>query len=95
MSANLRVPAGSADLGQPYDAVSRTFHWLVVALVAAQVTIALLLPAVLPASAEDATPSRKASSPPASQACQSRLAGKATSQGGCAAADGGHGRPLR
>ena len=53
MSANLRVSAEQADLGQPYDAVSRTFHWLVAALVAVQVTIALLLPAVLPASAED------------------------------------------
>ena len=53
MSANLRVPAEPAGLGQPYDAVSRTFHWLVAALVAAQVTIALVLPAALPESAED------------------------------------------
>ncbi len=53
MSANLRVPAEPADLDQPYDAVSRTFHWVVVALVAAQVTIALILPAALPESAED------------------------------------------
>ena len=54
MSANLRTPAEPAGLDQPYDPVSRTFHWLVVALVAAQATIALVLPAVLPASAEDA-----------------------------------------
>ena len=53
MSANLRVPAEPARLDQPYDPVSRTFHWLVVALVAAQVTIALVLPAALPASAGD------------------------------------------
>jgi cytochrome b561 len=53
MSANLRDSAGPAALDQPYDPVSRTFHWLVVALVAAQVTIALILPAVLPTSAED------------------------------------------
>ena len=53
MSANLGVPAGTARLDQPYDAVSRTFHWLVVALVVAQIAIALVLPAVLPKSAED------------------------------------------
>ncbi|MBK1661280.1 cytochrome b [Paracraurococcus ruber] len=38
---------------QPYDPVSRGFHWLVAALVAAQIVIALLLPAVLPDSAAD------------------------------------------
>lgn len=53
MSVNLRVPAEPAGLDQPYDPVSRTFHWLVVALVVAQVTIALVLPAALPASAEE------------------------------------------
>src|SRR3712207_9560801 len=53
MSANLGVPVEPARLDQPYDAVSRTFHWLVVALVVAQITIALVLPAVLPKSAED------------------------------------------
>jgi cytochrome b561 len=54
MSANLRASAEArAALDQPYDPVSRAFHWLVVALVATQVTIALVLPAVLPASAEE------------------------------------------
>jgi cytochrome b561 len=54
MSADLRAPAEArAALDQPYDPVSRSFHWLVVALVAAQVTIALVLPAALPASAEE------------------------------------------
>lgn len=53
MSADLRVPAELAGLDQPYDPVSRTFHWLVVALVAAQITIALILPAALPESAGD------------------------------------------
>lgn len=53
MSANLRVPADPTALDRPYDPVSRTFHWLVVALVVVQATIALVLPAVLPASAED------------------------------------------
>ncbi len=53
MSANLHVPAEAAGLDQPYDPVSRAFHWLVVALVATQITIALVLPAALPASAED------------------------------------------
>ena len=53
MSANARARAEPIGLGQPYDAVSRTFHWLVVALVLAQITIALVLPAILPKSAED------------------------------------------
>jgi len=53
MPADGRVRGEPADLGQPYDAVSRAFHWLVVALVLAQITIALVLPTVLPKSAED------------------------------------------
>ncbi len=52
MSANLGVPTERAGLDQPYDSVSRAFHWLVAALVAAQATIALVLPAALPESAE-------------------------------------------
>ena len=51
MSANIGVHTGPARLDQRYDPVSRAFHWLVVALVAAQVTIALVLPAALPESA--------------------------------------------
>lgn len=41
------------EVGQPYDVVSRTFHWLVVALVLVQIGIALVLPAILPKSVED------------------------------------------
>ena len=52
MSVSLPVAAKPAGLDQPYDPVSRTFHWLVVALVVAQVTIALVLPVALPASAQ-------------------------------------------
>lgn len=52
MSATLRAPADPASLTQGYDPVARAFHWLTVALVAAQIVIALLLPAALPASAK-------------------------------------------
>lgn len=54
MSAALHAPAGPASLAQGYDPVARAFHWLVVALVAAQLVVALVLPAVLPASTENA-----------------------------------------
>lgn len=55
MSATLRAPAAPVDLGQQrYDPVFRAFHWLVVALLAAQLVIALVLPFALPKSAEDA-----------------------------------------
>ena len=53
MAANARPKAEPTGPGQQYDAVSRTFHWLVVALVLAQITIALVLPATLPESAGD------------------------------------------
>ncbi|MBL6082571.1 cytochrome b [Belnapia sp. T18] len=53
MAAKEPTKAQPMDLGQPYDAVSRTFHWLVVALVLVQITIALILPSILPKSAED------------------------------------------
>jgi cytochrome b561 len=53
MQADTPAGAESFELKQPYDAVSRMFHWLVVALVLAQVTIALVLPAILPESAAD------------------------------------------
>jgi cytochrome b561 len=53
MSVSERAKAQPMELGQPYDVVSRTFHWLVVALVLAQITIALILPSILPKSAED------------------------------------------
>ena len=53
MSANPYATQAATALDQPYDAVSRSFHWLVAALVAAQITIALVLPAALPESAEE------------------------------------------
>ena len=53
MSASMRVEAG-LDLGRPYDPIARTFHWLIAALLVMQVVIALVLPAILPESAEDA-----------------------------------------
>lgn len=53
MQAGTPARADPVDLGQPYDPVSRIFHWLVVALVLAQVIIALVLPSVLPESAGD------------------------------------------
>ena len=53
MSASARVESGLSELGRPYDPVARLFHWLVVVLVAMQLAIALVLPAVLPGSAED------------------------------------------
>lgn len=54
MSATPRAPAPPAHLDRGYDPVARAFHWLVVAMVAAQLVIALVLPSVLPASAENA-----------------------------------------
>lgn len=53
MSANEHAQAQPMELAQPYDAVSRMFHWLIVALVLAQITIALILPSILPKSKED------------------------------------------
>ena len=53
MPVGERANAQPMELGQPYDAVSRIFHWLVVALVLVQITIALILPSLLPKSAED------------------------------------------
>jgi cytochrome b561 len=53
MSADARAGVEATELERPYDAMSRTFHWLVVALVLIQAAIALVLPAILPKSAED------------------------------------------
>lgn len=53
MSATMRVPSDAANLERPYDGVARAFHWVVVLLVAAQFTTKLILPFVLPKSAED------------------------------------------
>ena len=46
--------AGQAAGGWHYDGVARAFHWLVVAMLVAQYSIALLLGLILPKSAEDA-----------------------------------------
>ena len=40
--------------GWRYDGVARAFHWLVVGMLAVQYSVALLLGAILPKSAEDA-----------------------------------------
>ena len=52
MSASTRIGTGSADLSQPYNRVAKLFHWVIVALLVMQVSIALVLPSVLPATAE-------------------------------------------
>ena len=53
MSASKHVNVGETELSQPYTGMARLFHWLVAVLLVIQVSLALLLPAVLPASAED------------------------------------------
>lgn len=53
ITTSTRIPGMQSELEQPYDPVARTFHWLIVVLVLAQVVIALILPSVLPASAEE------------------------------------------
>lgn len=47
------VATGPAELGQPYDPVARLFHWLVVVLVVVQVSTKVVVPSILPATAED------------------------------------------
>ncbi len=54
MSAIMRAPSGPATLGQGYDPVAKSFHWLVVALLIAQYCTELILPYILPKTAEDA-----------------------------------------
>lgn len=54
MSATVRAPATASAPERPYDPVARGFHWLVVLLLVAQYSIALLLPRVLPGTAEGA-----------------------------------------
>ena len=54
MSSNLRASEQPVASPQRYDAVARTFHWLVVLLLVAQYVTKLILPFVLPKSAEDA-----------------------------------------
>lgn len=53
MSATMRASVGPASLGQPYDPVARAFHWIVVALLVVQYATELILPYILPKTAED------------------------------------------
>ncbi len=53
MSATMRPPAGAVSLRQPYDPVAQMFHWLVVALLVVQYATELVLPYLLPKTAED------------------------------------------
>lgn len=53
MSATVRLSERPAAGGWGYDGVAKTFHWLVVAMLVAQYSIALLLGFLLPKSAED------------------------------------------
>ena len=52
MSASTRIDTELA-LDQPYNPVAKLFHWIVVALLVMQISIALVLPSVLPATAAD------------------------------------------
>ncbi len=55
VSATMRASTGPAGaLGQGYDAVAKSFHWLVVALLVAQYSTEFVLPYVLPKTALDA-----------------------------------------
>jgi len=53
MSANTRMDPGQAKLDQRYNPMARLFHWVVVTLLVVQVTIALVLPSILPKADED------------------------------------------
>ena len=54
MSATMRTQTADAAGGWRYTAVARAFHWLVVAMLAVQYSVALWLVYVLPKSAEGA-----------------------------------------
>ncbi len=51
--ASRHFETGLAELARPYDLVARTFHWLIALLVVVQASIALVLPSLLPKTAED------------------------------------------
>ena len=51
MSASTRLNDELAELEQPYNPVAKLFHWLVVALLVVQLSIALVLPFILPETA--------------------------------------------
>ena len=52
MSASARLDTGPA-LDQPYNPIAKLFHWIVVALLVMQISIAVVLPFILPATAEE------------------------------------------
>lgn len=52
MSASTRIDTGPA-LDQPYNPIAKLFHWIVVALLVMQISIAAVLPFILPATAEE------------------------------------------
>ena len=54
MSASTHIATEPATLDQPYNPVAKLFHWVVVVLLLAQISIALVLPSLLPKTAEDA-----------------------------------------
>ena len=53
MSATMRSPSGAVSLGQHYDPVAQAFHWLIVMLLVVQYSTELILPYLLPKTAED------------------------------------------
>lgn len=53
ITTSRRTETEPAELGRPYGAVAQTFHWLIAALVVLQASIALVLPSILPKTAED------------------------------------------
>ncbi len=53
MSASVRMTPGMTELEQPYTLMARLFHWVVAALLVMQITIALVLPLILPKADED------------------------------------------
>jgi len=53
MSATTRTPSGSVIPRQHYDPVAQAFHWLIVALLVVQYSTELVLPYILPKTAED------------------------------------------
>ena len=52
MSASTRLDTGPS-LDQPYNPIAKLFHWIVVALLVMQISIAAVLPFILPATAEE------------------------------------------
>lgn len=53
MSATMKISDRPAAGGWSYDGVAKAFHWLVVAMLIVQYSVALVLGSILPKSAED------------------------------------------